>query len=249
MKENIKKKLLFLVSLIVLIIIFLTIFIYFKNISNSDVVENLEGQIYYTKRIDGVNTLYKSDANLQNEKLIYSHKGKGRDSYGSYNDNIPDYYYDMKSEEIRFIAMNNGDWSLFSIKEGADHATLISKAEFVKTSTSFLANTNYIKKHTEKLTVTQREGSIYIIENGEEKCIKKFYGIYDDKFTGYHPIGFSPDGKYLIYHSMEHLTAFGTLLEGFINDSYGHSYIMDLSSGKSTRFIDASNIQWIMREK
>jgi hypothetical protein len=238
-----KKKLLYLGSLIVFIVISFNIFIYLKNTItiNSDVVENLKGQIYYTKRINGVKTLFKSDANLQNEKLIYSHMGKGKDSYGSYNDNILDYYYDMESETISFIAMNNGDWSLFSVKEGEDNATLINRAD--------IPNTDYVKKHTEKLTVTQKKGSIYIIENGEEKCIKKFYGIYDDKFTGYRPIGFSPDGNYLIYHSMEHLTTCGTLLEAFINDSYGHKYIMDLSTGKSTRFIDASNIQWVMSKK
>ncbi|MEW8987404.1 MAG: hypothetical protein AB2401_10465, partial [Bacillus sp. (in: firmicutes)] len=92
-----------------------------------------------------------------------------------------------------------------------------------------------------------KKGSIYITENGKEKCVKKFYGMYDEKFTGYGPIGLSPDGNYLIYHSMEHLTPFGSILEGIISDSsfYGHNYVMDLKTGKSTRFIDASNFQWI----
>lgn len=249
-----KKKLLLLIGLIVFIVIILNIFTYLKSTINSDIVKNLEGQIYYKKRVDGVNTLFKSDANLQNKKLIYSHKGKGKDSYGSYNDNILDYYYDRERQTISFIAMNDGDWSLFSLKEGEKNATLINKAginnvEVEKHSRSFMSNTDYIKKQSQKRTVIQKQGSIYIIENGEERCIKKFYGIYDDKFTGYRPMGFSPDGNYLIYHSMEHLTSFGTLLESFFNDSYGHKYIMDLSTGKSTRFIDASDIQWVMSEK
>lgn len=237
-----KKKLLISVSLVVFIGIAFNIFIYFKSTINSEIVANLEGQIYYTKRVDGINTLFKSDANLKNEKLIYSHKGKGKDNYGSNNDNIIDYYYDIKSNIISFIAMNNGDWSLFSIKEGENTATLINKADF-------MTNTDYINNQTENITVAQKKGSIYIAQNGEEKCINKFYGLYDDKFTGYRPLGLSPDGKFLIYYSAEHLTPYGVMMEELLNGSVGHNYIMDLSTGKSTRFIDASNIQWIMNIK
>lgn len=240
--KNVKKRLLISVSLVVFIGIAFNIFIYLKNTINSEIVANLEGQIYYTKRVDGINTIFKSDANLKNEKLIYSHKGKGKDNYGSNNDNIMDYYYDIKSKTISFIAMNNGDWSLFSIKEGEDTATLINKADF-------MTNTNYINNQTENITAAQKKGSIYITQNGEEKCINKFYGLYDNKFTGYRPLGLSPDGKFLIYHSAEHLTPYGVMMEGLLNGSFGHNYIMDLSTGKSTRFIDASNIQWIMNVK
>ncbi len=38
-------------------------------------------------------------------------------------------------------------------------------------------------------------------------------------------------------------------MEGLFKGSCGHNYIMDLSTGKSTRFIDASNIQWITNIK
>ena len=239
--KNVKIKLLISVSLVVFIGIVFNIFIYFKNTINSEIVANLEGQIYYTKRVDGINTLFKSDANLKNEKLIYSHKGKGKDNYGSNNDNIIDFYYDIKSKSISFIAMCNGDFSLFSIKEGEDTATLINKADF-------MTNTDYINNQTENITATQKKGSIYITQTGEEKCINKFYGLYDNKFTGYRLLGLSPDGKFLIYYSLEHMTPYGTILEAFFNHSIGHNYIMDLSTGKSTRFIDADNIQWIMNK-
>lgn len=237
-----KKKLLILVSVVVFVVIAFNIFIYFKNTINSEIVANLEGEFYYLKRVDDINTLFKSDANLKNEKLIYSHKGKGKDNYGNNNDNIIDYYYDIKSKTVSFIAMNNGDWSLFSLKEGEDTATLINKADF-------MTNTDYINNQTENITATQKKGSIYITQNGEEKCINKFYGLYDNKFTGYQPLGLSPDGKFLIYYSAEHLTPYGAIIEGFLNGSVGHNYIIDLSTGKSTRFIDASNIQWIRNIK
>lgn len=45
---------------------------------------------------------------------------------------------------------------------------------------------------------------------------------------------------------MEHLTPFGTLLEGFVNNSVGSTYIMDLSTIESAKFIDAYEIQWII---
>ncbi len=64
-----------------------------------------------------------------------------------------------------------------------------------------MTNTDYINNQTENITVAEKKGSIYITQNGEEKCILKFYGLYDNKFTGYHPLGLSPDGKFLIYYS------------------------------------------------
>ena len=216
-----------------------------RNISNSDVLDDLKGEIYYTKRVDGINTLFKSEATLQNEVLIYSHVGKGKDSEKSYNDNIIDFYYDPESEIVSFVAMNDGNWSLYALKEGEDTPDLMDTTGTVKNTTSMLETSDYLKKDTEQLTVIQRDGSLYIIEEGEEKCVKKFHGLYDEKFTGYRPIGFSPDGKYLVYHSMEHITPLGTIVEGVINDSYGNDYIMELNSGKSTRFLNVSEIQWI----
>jgi hypothetical protein len=223
------------------LILIATLFFFFEKTTNSvdsELLSNLEGEIYYTKRVDQILTLFKSDGSLKNEQMIYSHKGQGEDGYGSNNDNIIDYYVDRENANISLIAMNKGNWSLFTISEGKDSATLIEKADF-------LPKTDYIKPSTDKLNVEERKGSIYLIENGKEECIKKFNGIYDSKFTGYSPIGFSPDGNYLVYHSMDHLTPFGTIVEGIINDSYGHTYIMDIKTRKSSRFIDASNIQWI----
>ncbi|WML33621.1 hypothetical protein [Clostridium sp. OS1-26] len=45
---------------------------------------------------------------------------------------------------------------------------------------------------------------------------------------------------------MEHLTPIGTLIEGFTKGNIGKTYIMDIETGKSTRFIDASKIQWVI---
>jgi hypothetical protein len=226
-------------SFIVIIFIVSIVFPYFSSTMHSELLADLEGTIYYSKRVDGVTTLFKSDATLKNETLIYCHKGKGKDGFGSYNDNIIDFYYDKSSQTMFFTAMNKGDWSLFSLKDGEKTPTFLRKEDM-------MAKTDYIQNQFNNRMVTSKEGSIYLSENGKEKTIKKFHGIHDEKFTGYGPIGFSPDGKYLVYHSMEHLTSFGTLLESLVNNSFGHTYIMELSTMESTRFIDASNIQWII---
>ncbi len=238
-----KRRTLVLVVLVVLVVSASAVN-YFKVHRNADILLNLDGQIIYTKRVDGVNTLFKSEANLKNEQVIYSHKGKGKDSYGSYNDNIIDYRYNVENRIIEFVAMNNGEWSLFSLEEGNRIPTLEGEAELLNHSTSMI-ETDYIKKSNRDIQVFERKGSLYIIENGEERCLKKFYGFYDDKFTGYSPIGFSPNGEYFIYHSMEHLTPVATILDSMMTQTVGHVYVMDLQTQKSARYIDATKFQWV----
>ncbi|MCM0648882.1 hypothetical protein NBE98_10890 [Clostridium swellfunianum] len=55
-----KKKLLSLVGLIVFMIIAFKLITYFKNTINADRAANLEGELYYTKRINGTTTLFNS---------------------------------------------------------------------------------------------------------------------------------------------------------------------------------------------
>ena len=245
MKASKTKIILLVVTLIGMMILAPTIYGDLRDNMNSDVLDGLDGEIYYTKRVDGINTLFKSEAGLQNETLIYSHLGKGKDRNKDYNDNIIDFYYDSQSKIVDFVAMNDGSWSLFALKEGEGRPTLMPTTGTVKNTTSVLKKSDYLKKDRKQVSVFQKNGSLYLIENGEEKCVKKFHGFYDDKFTGYRPIGFSPNGEYLVYHSMEHLTLLGTIFEGAIRDSYGSTYILELSSGKSTRFLNASKIQWL----
>lgn len=240
-----RRKKSFILSVIIAIIVFGILSRYVKNNINGSIVENLEGEIYYTKRIDGVLTVFRSDANLENEELVYSHKGRGEDSSGGYNDNVINFYYNKENDNLTFIAMDKGEWSLFYLKEGQDNPTLLERDGH--NNFNYLEfNTDYIKDNIDKTSVIDKEGSIYLIENNEERLLKKFYGAYDEKFTGYRVKGFSPDGKYLIYYSMEHLTSLGTIMESFFDSKIGHNYIMDISTGKSTRYVDADNIQWRM---
>lgn len=241
-----KKKLLIFTTIIIAIFLANKIYVSLKEKVNSDIITKLTGQIYYTKRVEGILNLYKFDTNSQKEQLVYSHKGKGKLIGGEYNDNINDFYYDIKSGDIRFAAMNNGDWSLFSIKNGDKDVKYISKLGLESSKQLTRIDTDYIKNEAAGVKAIKKKGSIYIEKDGQEKCLLKFNGIYDEKFTGYSPIGFSPNGKYLVYFSMEHLTPIGTLIEGLIKGNVGKTYIMDMETGKSTRFIDCQRIQWIM---
>lgn len=241
-----KKKYFIIATLIMLITIsFPKIFLYLiDDNDNPEILKQLKGTIYYTKRVDGVLTLFKSDAALQNQTLIYSHKGKGRDGSGEYNDNILEFFYDKTNKIYYFIAMDNGYWSKFSLKEGDSEPTLLKRD--VKVEDYMVSETNYIQKKHNNLAVFSKQGSIWLLDNGEEKIIKRFYGIYDAKFTGYSPIGFSPNGEYLVYYSNNNLTPVGTLIEEIMNNPVGNMYIMDLSTKKATKFVKFHQIQWIM---
>jgi len=212
---------------------------------NSKIVSGLEGKVYYEKRVDDVLTLFSSDANLENEVLVYSHKGKGRDSYGSFNDNILDYHYDPESGSLDFVAMHEGEWSMFTIPGNGPDAVwkgaLDSDGKYAETA----IGTDYISKTSGDRTLSTERGSIYLTENGKKTCIKKFYGIYDGKFTGYGAVGFSPDGDHMIYGSMGHLTPLGTMIEGLLTGDVGEKFIMEMATGKSAKYVDAQNIQWV----
>ncbi len=238
-----KNKALWLVGLIGVLAITYGIFMYSRNNARDSVIAGLEGQLYYIQRLEGVRTLFTSDASLINEKVLYSHVGKGTTSAGELNDNIVSYYYDAEKDSVEFIAMHEGEWSLFAFRAGDDEATLI------ESSNHLLPQSEYLRTSFNGTTVSQERGSLYLSSNGEETCIKRFVGIYDEKFTGYRPIGFSPDGKYLVYHSMGHMTFVGTILEELVFDTHGKTYIMSLETGKSAPYVDSSSIQWLIDEQ
>lgn len=240
-----KKKALYGLGIIVLAIAATLVATALRDMGDADMLSGLEGTIFYEKRVDGTKVLFSSDANTQNEKIVYSHKGKGRDNYGDFNDNILEYHVDPESGHIDFVAMYEGEWSLFSLPFGEEDAVLLGKAERIKDGASFMESVDYLKRSVGDRSVLCEAGSIYLVEKGNQRLIKKFWGIYDEKFTGYGSIGFSPDGDYLVYWSMGHLTPIGTMLDGMLTGHVGRTYIMDLQTGRSTRYPDARDIQWL----
>lgn len=181
------------------------------------VLSNVEGTIYYTKRVEDVLTLFKSDANLEKEELVYSHKGKG--------------------------SLGDGNWCLFEMEEIDKEPIVIRRSldGYVEIETDYInfENDNYDP-------FIEKEGSLYILENGEEKLLKEFNGIYLWNWTGYYLIGESTDNRYLMYRSMEHNTPLGSLLDEIFYEDGGHMYIMDILTGESSRFVDSYQVQWVM---
>ncbi len=236
MKEGItlKRK----IALGVLLVVAIIYSIHLYQTWESDVVTDLQGKIYYTKRVDGVLQLFSANANLTDEKLIYSHSGEE-------NNNIIDFYYDKEADLIYFIAMDNREWCLFSIKkEGTElrYMKRFDKTEHWKEFTKY-----YIQTEFNSMMLKNKNGSLYLIKGDKEELLKKFTGIYDSKFNaGFVPIGFSPDGKYVIYHATEHFTPIGTLLEGMLRQSVGQTYIMDLETKKIESYPDFYHLQWII---
>ncbi len=59
------------------------------------------------------------------------------------------------------------------------------------------------------------------------------------------PLGFSPDGKYLLYSWNGHLTPVGAVLECLLQENADSVYIMDLESCNSNYYIAGQKVQWI----
>ena len=207
-------------------------------------VSKLKGKIVYLYRDGELLNLYTSNANLQNKKLIYSHKG-----YGEENENIIDFYYNEDEETYYFVAMKDGEWGLFSIKENEElnYIKMISPEKFNR-------DDRYLSTKLNGVESISKNGSIYLIKDGVETKLKKFYGIYDVKFNpGYEPIGFSPNGRYLIYDYFGNLTPVGTIAREIIEDlfkiksSESKVYIMDLETNEINEYINiyGNALQWL----
>jgi len=201
-----------------------------------EIVSELKGTVFFLKRDKQVLNLYSADANLSNLHLIYSHKGQGEG-----NENIIGYHYDRPSNKVFFTAMKDGVWSLYFIKPGDRHPHYLSKAE------SLSSNYAYIKPETSKLKAINKRGSLYLIKDGKEVLLKRYYGIYDSKFApGYVPLGFSPDSQYLIYAWTGHFTPLGSVLGHLISYEPESLYVMNINTGKTNKYLQGQKIQWIV---
>lgn len=201
------------------------VFSYFTYGINEPLLDELSGRIHYLKRVDDDLAIFTSSAALTDETLIYHH----RDS--DVNNNILSFSYDSSEQSYRFIAMDRGRWTEFKLIDG----------NLSKQSTTKALSTQYLSQNIISETIYEEEGSIY----RDGIVIKKFYGIYDDKFTGYRVQGVSPDGRYLIYTSSGYLTPYGYLLGSFLPVLNNENvFIMDLTTLKSTYYVKSKSIQW-----
>lgn len=237
-----KNKVVLSVILVCVFLVLLPSILFQVNFSKSaKMIENLSGEIYYTKGPAGALALYKSDANLKNEKLIYSNIGKGKLDSEFCNDSVGDFRFFSNTKEIEFEAVYNGKWSILSLKSNETVPRYVREPKEEKVLEDFRVvevDTDYLPHKNGDIEVYDKRGSLYIKSAGQEKCIKRFIGAYSEKYTGYRVVGLTPDQKYLIYSDL------GMFLGTLINEK--KQYIMDLQTGKSAAYLEFSYyIQWV----
>ena len=243
------KKLKVTVILIFVGIILTSMFHVISNIRKEAFLNEINGTIYYLKRDQEILKLYKSDANLKNEKLIYSHYKKGKIDDENNNDNISDFRFYPEDGLIEFEAMYNGEWSIFTIKKDEKKPQYVKRApEDYKTLEDYRVvglDVDYINLESKKFKIFEKNGSLYREENGNTECIKKFRGVIKSDIpgiAGYYPEGLSPDSKYLIYGTTNSLTGIGY----FLGLNKYKRYIMDLDTLKSVEYLNVYDIQWVI---
>lgn len=228
-----KKKIIILAVLCAVLVLF---YIKLTDCKNMNILNELEGEIYYLMKDDDISKLYKSDANLKNKTLIYSHEGKGMTSSGGSNDNIIDFRYYPESKKIEFEAMHNGEWSIFELSMDGTEPKYLGKV--------FNVDVDYINLVSEKFYIHEKNDSIFINIDGKDKCVLKYSGFVRSDIsgaTGYTPQGLSPDGKFLVYGTTGSKSGIGFLL-----GSKYKRYIMNLETKEYTEYINSQSIQWVI---
>ncbi len=209
--------------------------LYYGSASTS-LLNQLEGDIYYLKRVDGISTLFKSQANMSNEQLLYSHVGKGNTNDGS-NDNIIDFHVNEDTDSINFVAMHEGKWTEYEYKNG-------NVTRMLPMDDKDIASSYYDEVVAKDTRAYIDEGSIYVTRNNKTTLLKDVGSNYDQNYSTYMVLEMSPDGRYLIYCDSRNFLAM-EILDMFLPGEINNKYIIDLETNKVSTYIDAINIVWV----
>lgn len=203
---------------------------------NQDVLNELTGQIIYTRRdTDSILKIYTAQANLENEQLLYEHQ----DSID--NGNISGITYDKANNRLIFEAYDDAleDWGLFKLNEDGTATSLgisILDLEADWRVHSIMAEDRFYEEG----------GDLYLKDavTDETMLIKNFYGAYDAKFSpGYVPRALSQDETFVFFSYSKHLTPFGALLEGLLNSDYHfQTYVRNVKTGEESLYVDFGEI-------
>lgn len=204
--------------------------------SYTSLVSQLEGEVYYLKRVDGNLALFKSQANMENEELLYSHAGKG-DTGSGFNDNITDFHLDEETGVITFIAMYEGEWTEFEYNKG----NVTRKGPEDEKDIIGPSYEEVIVKDTRAYI---DQGSIYVTRNNETIRLKDVGSNYDQNYNTYLVLEISPDGRYLIYCDSRN-SIFRGILDMFLPGKINNKYVIDLETKKVSTYIDTMDIVWI----
>ncbi|WP_235070446.1 hypothetical protein [Turicibacter sp. TJ11] len=203
---------------------------------NQDVLNELTGQIIYTRRdTDSILKIYTAQANLENEQLLYQHQ----DSID--NGNVSGITYDKANNRLIFEAYDDTleDWGLFELNEDGIATSL-------GISTLGLEEDWRVHSPTAEDRLYEEDGSLYLkdVITDESMLIKNFYGTYDAKFSpGYVPKALSQDETFVFFSYSKHLTPFGALLEGLLNSDYHfQTYVRNVKTGEESLYVNFGEI-------
>lgn len=213
------------------IVLLVGVNLFFKG-QSKQLLNQLQGEIYYTKRIDGILTLFKSNADLTNEVLIY----RNQDEEGA-NNNVIDLSLNKDTGSVTFIAKYQGVWTEYEYVDGE-----VKRRFAVDNQINFLWNyENDIVGNTRAFI---DEGSIYVTQNNVTRLIKDIGSNYDQNYSTYLVLGISLDERYIIYcDGRNSLTK--ALLDGLIPGGINNKYIYDLETNESSTYVNAMDIIWI----
>ncbi len=206
------------------------------------VLSGMTGRVYYLQRDGLVLNLYTAAASGQNPRLLVTWEGKGES-----NANIIGYRYDPDAGMLYFTAMRDGDWSRFALADTGGEPEYLGAVD----EKDLLGTGVYLQPEQGGRQAVNRQGSMFLIDGEHTTLLKRFVGLYDAKFSsGYQPIGFSPNGRYLLFWYSGHLTGLGTIVEGMVrqwagNYTLGQVYVLDLVSGQTSRYLNGMSFQWV----
>lgn len=203
---------------------------------NQDVLNELKGQIIYTRRdTDSILKIYTAQANLENEQLLYEHQ----DSI--VNRNVSDIIYDKANNRLIFEAYDDilEDWGLFELNEDGTAtslgiSTLDSEVDW------------HVNSIIDEGRLYEEGGNLYLRDatTDETMLIKKFNGTYDAKFSpGYVPRALSQDETFVFFSYSKHCTPFGAFLEGLLNSDYHfQTYVRNVKTGEESLYVNFGEI-------
>jgi Tol biopolymer transport system component len=236
-----------------------------ENDTNGNVIDMVynsdKNKIFYmTENVDG-SKIFEFDLNNKTTKVLPDMEHKVvSDMYLFLNKNVLVYSSSKRStliepvdnEEDKIKESEKIDESDDTLKYyyydfDKNNITEIKQSEFekYKDNNELMLETSDVnapmKSEDGKYSVTDNRGNIYLQNNvtKERKIIKKYYGIYEPKFSpGYIPLQIV-DNKYLVYDRSKHLTPIGQILEIllFQRDPYA-TEIVDLETGETSQYIN-----------
>ena len=241
---NKKRIILFIIVVIVIGILISTLY---SNFRRTDMIAQLQGDLYYLKRNDNLKTeLWKSKADLSDPILLASNNDET-------NANIISFQL-ADDGQIKYIAMHNGKWTVRSLDSVSDKEPKVSAENLDEKSMLLKTNFyNYNLNDTNSIGRLFSENGNIMLEKptGKIEELLHYNGIYDAKFSsGFGSPKWSPDEKYITFvyngYRTPFTSIFASMILGILNldDHNTQTYIMEYGSKRYYKYLKGSSVIW-----